>query len=82
MASPRGNRPISRPWIKMVRPATTSRTPVQGYLATVGRYFAIHEYSTVNSAIERIKAPKIYDQPLQNHLKKLEKLLAKSQKEI
>jgi putative transposase len=50
-------------------------------LATVGRHFAIHNYSTVSSAIERIEARKINDQSLQNHLKKLEIMLAKSQKQ-
>ncbi len=49
-------------------------------LAHVGRHFAINNYSTVSSAVERTKARKKIDRTLRKHLKKIERKLAKSQR--
>ena len=49
-------------------------------LAETGSHFAIEKYSTVSSAIERIKARKIHDRQLRHHLQALEKMISKSQK--
>lgn len=50
-------------------------------LVGVGRYFAIQNYSTVSSVVERIKVRMKNERSLQNHLKTLEKNLAKSQQQ-
>jgi REP element-mobilizing transposase RayT len=50
----------------------------RGTLATVGRHFAIGNYSTVSSVVERIKARKNKDRSLQKHLEKIGRKLAKS----
>ena len=48
-------------------------------LAEIGSYFGIKNYSTVSSAIERIKARKKTDRLLQKHLKVIAEKLDKSQ---
>ncbi len=50
-------------------------------LANIGRYFTIKNYSTVSSAIERIKVRKSKDRSFQKQLKKLEARLDKSQRQ-
>ncbi len=50
-------------------------------LADVGKHFAIRNYSTVSSAVERIKARKEKDRSLQQHLKEIGEKLAKSQQQ-
>ena len=51
-------------------------------LQDIGRYFLIHNYSTVSSAVERIKARKNHDRFIKKHLKELKNKLTKSQKKI
>lgn len=51
-------------------------------LAEIGRLFTIDNYSTVSSAIERIKSRKRTDRSLRNHLEELEVKLSKSQRHI
>ncbi|MBU0730792.1 MAG: transposase, partial [Proteobacteria bacterium] len=50
-------------------------------LAAVGKHFQISNYSTVSSAVERIKARKEIDRALQKHLEKIEIILTKSQQQ-
>ena len=50
-------------------------------LAAVGRHFGIDNYSTVSSAIERIKARKDNDKALQKHLNNIETKFSKSQRQ-
>ena len=50
-------------------------------LAGIGSYFGIDNYSTVSSAIERIKARKRTDRSLKKDLKELERKLDKSQRQ-
>ena len=50
-------------------------------LAEVGKHFAIENYSTVSSAVERIKARKKKDKALQQHLEKIGVKLSKSQRQ-
>lgn len=50
-------------------------------LTDVGHYFSISNYSTVSSALERIKARKDDDKALQKHLKQIETKLSKSQRQ-
>jgi chromosomal replication initiation ATPase DnaA len=50
-------------------------------LTRVGRHFMITNYNTVSSAVEWIKARKEADKTLQNHLKEIEAMLRKSQKQ-
>jgi chromosomal replication initiation ATPase DnaA len=47
----------------------------------VGKHFAIENYSTVSSAVERIKARKKKDKALQQHLEKIGVKLSKSQRQ-
>ena len=51
-------------------------------LAGVGRYFNISNYSTVSSIVERIKTRKSKDRAFANQLKKIEKVLGKSQQQL
>jgi len=48
-------------------------------LSNVGRYFGIRHYSTVSSAVERIKSRKNQDRSLQQQLANIEEKLTKSQ---
>jgi len=50
-------------------------------LADVGQHFAINNYSTVSSAIERIKARKDKDKVLQKHLKIIAEKISKGQRQ-
>ena len=50
-------------------------------LANVGKHFAIRNYSTVSSAVERIRARKHTNRSLRKHLQKIEKELTKSQRQ-
>ncbi|MCK5405124.1 MAG: transposase, partial [Desulfobulbaceae bacterium] len=50
-------------------------------LAGVGRYFNISNYSTVSSIVERVKIRRSKDKTFANKLKKLERLLEKSQRQ-
>lgn len=48
-------------------------------LAAVGQHFAINKYSTVSSAVERIKARKDNDKILRRHLEQITRILDKNQ---
>jgi putative transposase len=50
-------------------------------LSSIGSSFGIDNYSTVSSAIERIKARKQTDRSLKKHLRELESKLAKGQRQ-
>ena len=50
-------------------------------LAGVGRHFAISNYSTVSSAVERVKLRLKKDRTLQKHLEKIGRKLSKSQRQ-
>ena len=50
-------------------------------LTAVGRYFKISNYSTVSSAVERIRARTNKDRSLQKHLEMIERKLIKSQRQ-
>jgi len=50
-------------------------------LAGVGRYFNIANYSTVSSVVERIKAHKAKNRAFANQLRKIEKVLRRSQRQ-
>ncbi len=53
----------------------------QNTLSEVGRHFGIGNYSTVSSAVERIRSRAKQDRTLQRHLEKIEMILVKSQQE-
>ncbi len=50
-------------------------------LSNIGRYFGIANYSTVSSAVERIKARVKNDIVVQEHLQRIEAMLDKSQQQ-
>ncbi len=50
-------------------------------LAVIGEYFGLSNYSTVSSAVERIKARKNIDPGLRQDLERIELLLVKSQRQ-
>lgn len=50
-------------------------------LAGVGQHFGIGNYSTVSSAIERVKARKDSDKKLRKHISNIEAILRKSQRQ-
>ena len=50
-------------------------------LVGIGRYFAISNYSTVSSAVERVKLRMKNERTLQKHLETLEKKIGKSQQQ-
>ncbi len=50
-------------------------------LATIGRYFGIAKYSTVSSAVERVRTKKDQDRSLRKLLEKIEKELYKGQRQ-
>lgn len=50
-------------------------------LSNIGRYFGIGHYSTVSSAVERIKSRKNQDRSLQRQLVKIEEKFIKSQRQ-
>lgn len=50
-------------------------------LAKVGQHFRLHNYSTVSSAVERIKARSTQDQSIHDQLQELMAKINKSQKE-
>lgn len=50
-------------------------------LAEVGEYFGLDNYSSVSSALERVKARRVDDRYLKKHLKALETKLNISQKQ-
>ena len=50
-------------------------------LAKVGRHFGVDNYSTVSSAVQRIKARKRKDRKVQNYLVEIERRLRKGQRQ-
>lgn len=51
-------------------------------LADIGKHFEIDNYSTVSSAVERIKAGRETDSNMRKHLEKIEAEIGKSQQQI
>ncbi len=50
-------------------------------LAVVGSYFGIGKYSTVSSAVERVKLRKQKDEPVRKHLSTIRDRMDNSQRE-